>query len=89
MPDQKKDVEVLQYIAQELEEPGLPLIVQDATIMFVAPSIRKFMTKDTVIDGRLANPVIIARPVRFILYEQRMYEETSAKIVRKNDFAIL
>jgi hypothetical protein len=37
--------------------------------------------KDTVIYGRLANPVIIARPVRFILYEQRMYEETSAKIV--------
>jgi len=32
------------------------------------------MTKDTVIDGLLANPVIIARPVRFILYEQRMYE---------------
>ena len=28
----------------------------------------------------LINPVIIARPVRFILYEQRVYDETSAKI---------
>jgi len=54
--------------------------VKYSTIMFVAPSIRKFRTKDTVIDSRLANPVIIARPVRFIIYEQRMYEETSAKI---------
>jgi hypothetical protein len=36
--------------------------------------------KDAVIDGRLANPVIIAKPVRFILYEQRVYDETSAKI---------
>ena len=38
------------------------------------------MRRDAVIDGRLANPEIIARPVRFTLYEQRVYKETSAKI---------
>jgi len=38
------------------------------------------MTKDTVIDGRLANPVIIARPVRFILY---MSKECMKKRVPK------
>jgi superfamily II DNA or RNA helicase len=38
------------------------------------------MRRDAVIDGRLANLEIIARPVRFTLYEQRVYKETSAKI---------
>ncbi len=38
------------------------------------------MVRDAVIDGHLANPVILARPVRFTLYEQRVYEETSTKI---------
>jgi hypothetical protein len=31
------------------------------------------MRRDAVIDGRLANPEIITRPVRFTLYEQRVY----------------
>lgn len=51
-----------------------------STIMVVAPPIRKYMVRDAVIDGHIANPVILARPVRCTLYEQRVYEETSAKI---------
>jgi hypothetical protein len=37
------------------------------------------MRRDAVIDGRLANPVIIARPVRFTLYEQRVYKKRVPK----------
>lgn len=45
------------------------------------------MRRDAVIDGRLANPEIIARPVRFTLYEQRVYKETSAKIKEISEIA--
>jgi superfamily II DNA or RNA helicase len=51
-----------------------------STIMVVAPPIRKYMIKDAVLDGRLAKPVIIPRPVSFTSHEQRIYEETSSKI---------
>lgn len=50
------------------------------TIMIVAPPIKKYMIKDAVTDGRVAQPEIIPIKVNFTVDEQKIYDETSFKI---------
>jgi superfamily II DNA or RNA helicase len=50
------------------------------TIMVVAPPIKKYMIKDAVADGRVAQPEIIPIKANFTIDEQRVYDETTLKI---------
>jgi superfamily II DNA or RNA helicase len=51
-----------------------------ATILIVAPPVKKYMIKDAVSDGRLAKPIVKEVEVQFTDDEQEVYDEASAAI---------
>jgi superfamily II DNA or RNA helicase len=50
------------------------------TILTVAPPVKKYMIKDAVSDGRLAQPVVLPVEVDFTLEERKTYDEASGSI---------
>lgn len=50
------------------------------TILTVVPPVKKYMIKDAVTDGRLANPIVKPVEVSFTSEEQKSYDEASAAI---------
>ena len=50
------------------------------TILTVAPAVKKYMIKDAVSDGRLAQPVVLPVEVDFTVEERKTYDEASGSI---------
>jgi superfamily II DNA or RNA helicase len=73
-----------------VEDPGKAILGLTATInekdpkyqtiLTVAPTVKKYMIKDAVTDGRLAKPVVQPVEVIFTSDEQKTYDEASAAI---------
>ena len=73
-----------------VEDPGKAILGLTATIdekdpkyktiLTVAPAVKKYMIKDAITDGRLAQPVVQPVQVSFTPEEQKIYDETSEAI---------
>jgi superfamily II DNA or RNA helicase len=50
------------------------------TILTVAPPVKKYMIRDAVSDGRLAQPVVLPVEVDFTAEERKTYDEASGSI---------
>jgi superfamily II DNA or RNA helicase len=64
---------------------GLTATIDEAdpknqTIISIIPSVRKYLIKDAVTDGRLARPIINPVKVNLTKKEQKAYDEYSSKI---------
>jgi superfamily II DNA or RNA helicase len=64
---------------------GLTATIDEAdpknqTIISIIPSVRKYLIKDGVTDGRLARPIINPVKVNLTKEEQKAYDEYSSKI---------
>jgi superfamily II DNA or RNA helicase len=64
---------------------GLTATIDEAdpknqTIISIIPSVRKYLIKDAVTDGRLARPIINPVKVNLTKEEQKAYDEYSSKI---------
>lgn len=55
---------------------------RNGRIVAVMPPVRKYLIKDAVADGRLARPVVVPIKAELTKKEQKMYDDSTAKIRR-------